>query len=340
MLCPEVSNFPPPKVMKSHKEFNSLNKLEETFTTNSFYSSLIIAIPDELQTPSSIEDCAFEDSDYYKISGCSLAEFVEPIFIDKFVKNGKLHCLSADRKCITENCFAITPDGVLTVHVLTHIFQTIGLEGTKRPHNFYEIKIDLKNATRHDKLKLSLNRLEKFDCWISWEPNEDDICPSSIAKYFYDKDYHVSLESLKMKKLNPYVTEISSIKDTPLEEMTEWIGMLATEGDLTPTETYISTYSQPESELAFKTTRISLLIVKGFITPTIISKVCESLQRYMKSRELENYWVSVSVQSDSNSLWQWNTNSPQMFQAHDSSCNVFFSDDVIQIFSIGQLKYF
>ncbi|KAI5633351.1 ribonuclease P 40kDa (Rpp40) subunit domain-containing protein [Phthorimaea operculella] len=339
MLCPEVSNFPPPKVMQSCKEFDSLDKLVETFKTNSFYSSLIIAIPDELQTPSSIEECAFEDSDYYKISECSLAEFVEPMFIEKFVKNGKMHCLSADRNCITDNCFAITTDGILTVHVLTHIFQTIGLEGTKLPHNFYEIKIDLKNITRHDKLKQSLNRLEKFDFWISWEPNEDKICPSTIAKYFYEKDFHVSVETMKMKKLNPYVTEIPSIKDVNLEEMTEWIGMLALEGDLTPTENYISTYSQPESELAFKTTRISILFVKGFITPTVVSKVCENLHRYVKSRELENYWVSVSVQSNSNSLWQWNTNSPKIFQAHDNSCSVFFSDDCIKMFSIGQLKY-
>uniref|UniRef100_A0A1E1W520 Uncharacterized protein n=1 Tax=Pectinophora gossypiella TaxID=13191 RepID=A0A1E1W520_PECGO len=339
MLCPEVSNFPPPKVVSSYQKFDNLENVVETFKMNNFYKSLIVTCPDELQIPSLIEECVSEDCDYYKVSNCSLAEFVEPVFIEKFIKNGKLYCLSADRKCIVQNCAAVTPEGLLTIHILENIFQTIGLEGSKCSHNFYEVTIDLKNIKNLDKLKQSLEKLETFDFYINWEPNNEKICPSSVARYFFERNISVSVHLLENKKVTPDIEEIPAVKDTDPEEMAEWVGMLAHQADLSPKETYISTYSQPESDCAMKTSRICLLITKGFITPTIVANVCRNVQSYVTSRELENYWMSVSVQSEENSLWQWCRSSPRMFQAHDSSTNVFFTEDSLTVYSIGQLKY-
>lgn len=339
MLSPEVWNFPPPKTICSCKKSENIDAVVETIKMNNFYKSIVITCPDELQTPSFIEEIITEDTDYYKLSDCSLTEFIETNFVDNFIKHGRFYCLSIDRNCIIQNCAAITPDGILTIHILDYVFQTLGIEGKKRPHNFYEVKIDLKNLLHVDKLKVCLGKLENFDFYISWEPNQEDVCPSSIAKYFCDRNKNVSQCSLTNTKLSPFVTEIPAIEDVEPDELTEWIGMLALEADLSPTETYISTYSQPESENALKSSRISLLITKGFLTPTTVSNICESMSNYVSSRNLDGYWAAVSVQSCENSLWQWNRSSPMMFQAHNSSCNIFFTSSSQTMYSIGQIKY-
>lgn len=339
MLCPEVVNFPPPKVMSSCRRSQHIDSAIEIIKRNYFYKSVIITCPDELYTPTSIEEIITQDNEYYKIYDCSLIELIQSSFIQNFVKNGKLYCLSAERNCISQNCFAVTPDGVLTLHLLEYIFQTTGLEGAKRPFGFYEVKIDLKALKQYDKLKVCLQKLENFDFYVLWEPNQEDVCPSSIAKYFHNRDIAVAQQTLNIKKVMPSVTEVPSPKDTEADEMTEWIGMLAHEGDLFQKETYISTYGQPESNLALATTRISLLIAKGFLTPTIIHNVCKRMSEYVLSRELDNYWTCLSVQSHENSLWQWSPGSPRMFQAHDSSCNIYFTQDGLITYSIGQIKY-
>lgn len=339
MLCPEVVNFPPPKVMSSCSRSEKFDSVIETIKRNYFYKSVIITCPDELHTPTSIEEIITEDNEYYKIYDCSLIELIHPSFIQNFVRNGKLYCLSAERNCVTQNCVAVTPDGMLTLHLVEYIFQTTGLEGTKRPFGFYEVNIDLKTLRRYDKLKQCLQKLEKFDFYVSWEPSEEDICPSSIAKYFHDRDIAVTQHTLHIKQVMPSITEVPSPKDTEADEMAEWIGMLALEGDLLQKESYISTYEQPDSSLALKTTRISLLIAKGFMTPKVISNVCKSMSEYVLSRELDNYWTCLSVQSHENSLWQWNSSSARMFQAHDSSCNIYFMQDGLSTYSIGQIKY-
>lgn len=339
MLCPEVVNFPVPKTISSTNLNDTMDSVIKTISMNSFYKSLVITCPDEIAAPASLLDTLTEDSDYYMISECSLTELIDPLFIEKFVKNGSLFCLSANRNCIIENCASITPDGALIIHLLDFIFQTLGLEGTKRPHDYYEIKIDLKSIRYHDKIKQILNKLELFNFYIMWEPHDENICPSSIAKYFQDRNIKVSAHSLTLNNVTPNVTEIPSIKDTDIDEMVEYIGMLAHDADLNQEETYISTYCPPDSEFTLQTTRISCLIVKGFITPHLIVKVCISLLDFTKSRSLENYWTAVSVQSQEDSLWQWNTSSIKMFQAHDSSYNIFFSNDCIKSYSMGQIKY-
>lgn len=341
MICPEISDFPPPKTMGTNKRNVNLEFVNKTISMNSFYKSLVITCPDETQTPAAIEDILTEDSDYYKLTGCSLTELVEPTFIESFVKKGSLYCLSAERDCMVENCVSITPEGYLTLHVLEYIYQTLGLQGIKRPHNFYEVKIDLKTLKHKfcSKVKQGLSKLDEFDLYITWKSHEETICPSSIAKYFSDRNINVSVHGLEFQKIIPNITEIPSIKDVDTEEMVEWIGMLAIGADLAEPETYISTYYEPESEFALKTTRISLLIIKGFITSSLITNVCNSLAEYTTSRELSNYWTAISIQSQENSLWQWNFSSPKMFQAHYSSCNAFFTQEGASLYSIGQLIY-
>ncbi|XP_073955210.1 ribonuclease P protein subunit p40-like [Choristoneura fumiferana] len=339
MLCPEVFNFPCPKVVSSSKNYENCEAAMKTIKMNYFYKSLIVTCPDEMHVPNFIEEMITEDTDYYKITKCSVTEFIDVNFIDNFVKKGKLYCITADKNCVVQNCAAVTPDGVLTLHILDFVFQTLGLEGKKQPHNYFEIRIDLKNLRHTDKLYSNLCKLETFNFFVYWEPNNEDVCPSSIAKYFYDKNVNVTVCPIKLKHLSPEIEEVPALEDVDSDEMTEWIGMLAHNADLNPTENYISSYSQPESEHALKTTRIALLISNGMFTPYHLERICKKIEEYVANRELNNFWACVSIQSFENSLWQWGPSSPRMFQAHDSTCNLFFSHAGIIEYSIGQIKY-
>ncbi|XP_063622307.1 ribonuclease P protein subunit p40-like [Cydia splendana] len=338
MLCPEIYNFPSPKIISSSKKHGNFEVAMSTIRSNTFYKSLIVTCPDEIHAPSSIEEVITEDTEYYKVSNCPLTEFIKVDFIENFVKKGSLHCMSVVRNCVVENCAAITPDGILTLHVLDFIYQQLGLEGAKRPHNFYEVKIDLSHLKHNAKMVSSLSKLERFDFFVSWEPKCEDVCPSSIAKYFYDNDINVALCTVKFHHVSPSVEEIPAL-DAELDEISEWIGMLAHNADTNPTETYISSYSTPESENALKSSRVTVLIAKGFFTPVTVERVCRKVEEYVKSRETEHYWASLSVQSFENCLWQWSRGSPRMFQAHDSSCNLFFSHTGVAEHSVGQIKY-
>lgn len=339
MMCPDVASFPPPKTIGTNKRNVDLGFVIKTLSMNSFYKSLVITCPDEMQTPAAIEAILIEDNHYYKITDCSLIELVEPTFIENFVKKGSIYCLSANRDCMVQNCVCITPDGYLTLHVLEFIYQTLGLQGTKKEHKYYEVKIDLKTFKQNTTVQDSLRKLELFDLYITWEPPAEEVCPSSIAKYFSDRNINISVQSLEYKRMTPNVTEVPSIKDVDTEEMVEWIGMLALGGDFKQPEPYISTYYKPESEFSLQTTRVSLLIVKGFITSSMATKACNSLSEYTASRDLNNYWAAISAQSQENSLWQWTLSSPKMFQAQNTSYNAFFSEEGVMVYSIGQLKY-
>lgn len=339
MLSPEVWNFPAPEAVSSHRKSLTLNAVAQIVELNNFYRSAIITCPDELNTPQNIEEALLEDSDYYRITNCPLTEFLDPIFIQKFVKSGQLYCLTTNTKCITQNCAAVTPDGVLTLHILENIFQTLGLEGMKRPHRFYEIKICLKDLKNIDRVKRALEKLELFDFNISWVPEEENICPSSVAKYFCDRNYRVSSHSLSVERLTPDIKQVPTLQGCDIEEIVEWTGLLAHNADIAPTEGYISSYVEPECDTPIKTSRISILIVRGFLTPNILVTTCKLLEEYVRSRELEDYWVSLSIQSVEESLWQWNTSSPRIFQSQNASCNIFFTVECHSIYTVGQLKY-
>ncbi|VVC96904.1 unnamed protein product [Leptidea sinapis] len=303
MLCPEVSSFPPPITYSTIKKDLSLEDVINTVELNNFYKSAIITCPDEVNVPAYIED-TFDDSDYYEISNLSLTEFIDPVFIETFVKHGRIYCLSINRKCINQNCAAITLDGVLTLHVLENIYQTLGIEGVKQPNNFYGITLDLNNLKRIKKLTEALRKLELFEFHMSWVPHEEDICPSTIAKYFSDKNCVVRLCNLKIEHVVPQVKEVPSLCDVDLDQVVEWAGMLLHGCDLYPEDNYTSTYYVPDSASPLKTSRISILIIKGFITPDILKNTCKSLSEHVSQRDVDYYWCALSLQSQEEEMLQ------------------------------------
>ncbi|CAK1555058.1 unnamed protein product [Leptosia nina] len=338
MLCPEITNFKPPKTTWSFQKNVCLERTLDRVNLNNFYRSAIVTCPDELYVPNHIKEALLEDSDYYKIINCSVIEFIDPLFIDTFIRRGKLYCLSIQTNCISGTAVALTPDGILTLHVFRSKYQTLGVEGTKRPHDFYEIRLDLHNLKQNEKIKSVVTKFGKKDFYISWNPFNDSICPSTLAKHFFDKGYTVTQHSLDISILSSDISEIPSLEDD-IDEVVEWMGMLAHGANLATEENYISTYSVPETLTPLKSKRISIMNIKGFLTPNVIGNICKCMSQHTSSRDLEHYWTALSVQTIEESLYQWHPSSPRMFQSHNSSCNIFFTQMNQLIYSVSQLKY-
>ncbi|CAF4852693.1 unnamed protein product [Pieris macdunnoughi] len=338
MLCPDICKFSAPKTICSLQKNLSFTKTLDRIRNNCFYRSVIITCPDEIKLPNSIEEAVLEDSDYYKILNCPITEFIDPTFIETFIKKGKLYCLSILNSCMNHNGFAVTSDGLLTLHVLSSVYQTLGIEGTKCPHDFYDIKIDLYDIKSIGRLSNNLNKLDKFNLYINWEPNNENVCPSTIAKYFCDKNYVVTQHSLKGTNLSPDIGQIPSL-DADIVEVVEWMGMVAHNANLMPPENFVSSYYIPESLHPMQTTRISVMLIKGFLTPNLLCKVAQHLFQHVSSRDLANYWSALSLQTVEESLYQWYPTTSRIFQSHNSSTNIFFTSNDAIIYSVGHLKY-
>ncbi|XP_030021687.1 uncharacterized protein LOC115441168 [Manduca sexta] len=341
MLAPEVWDFPPPKVMCSYKEKQTYDEVIRALNLNNFYESVIIAIPDEPRVPVFIEEIISGDTDYYRIWNCPLTEFIQSVFIESFVQHGSLHCISSERNCVVQNCFAVTPDGILILHVFDFIYRSLGLDGVKQNNNYYRINIDLKSIKREKYVKLfeSLSKIEPFDFYVSWEPTNPEICPSSVAKYFHDRNIKVTLESMQVKTFLSTVPSIPWIEDLDIEELVEWVGLLAHKAPINTKEGYISRYVHPEGENSLSSTNMAILIGKGFLSPKIICSLCDMVKKHTEFRQLDKYWASISIQSYDNSLWCWDTSHAKMFQPHNASTNIFFTHNNISVYSAGQINY-
>lgn len=339
MLCPEVWDFPAPKVKSCIKKNQDFPNVIKAVELNNFYKSIIITCPDEINIPQDIEESLLDDSNYYKIYNCPLSEFLEPTFIKSFVKKGKIYCLSNDTNCMTDTCIALTPDGLLTLHLLRFLYQRLGLEGKKCLHDFYQVQINLKDLKNLDRIKRACDILKSFNFNIYWQPDNEEVCPSSIAKYFCDRNLKVTCESLTVERIKPDIRSIPSLINSEIGEIVEWIGMLIHGADITPSESYVSSYCEPECDDPIDTTRISILIIKGFLTPNMLIKTSQLLSDHARSREINNYWMCISLQTIEDSLWQWTPSVPKVFQPHNSSTNIFFHNEISTIYSIAELKF-
>lgn len=105
-------------------------------------------LPDTLQVPSDITKSLIEDCEYYKIYNFKLHELVNKDFIDSFVKEGftfqseetirnkqfyvagEISLLSTDNWIDLDDCYCLTPTGILILSLNKETYQTFGIEGT------------------------------------------------------------------------------------------------------------------------------------------------------------------------------------------------------------------
>lgn len=98
----------------------------------------------------------------------------------------------------------------------------------------------------YERTKRCLDQLQ-LNFIISWEPPKKEICPSSVAKYFVDLGYNVTLCGAKYLSNNIYEVEVPLINEN-YYEIVEWMGLVALDADLTShgPDDFINTYEIPE----------------------------------------------------------------------------------------------
>lgn len=128
MITPETWNFPPPpsSLVSQSVTREDISKFIES---QQFNNLVCVTLPDCVQSPEKIKSLLSEDCEYYKIKKLPLIELIKPVFVQGFVKKGKLLALSSNAKFDLEDCFAFTEEGDLQLSVQTQTYQTLGLEG-------------------------------------------------------------------------------------------------------------------------------------------------------------------------------------------------------------------
>ncbi|CAH1175714.1 unnamed protein product [Phaedon cochleariae] len=339
MLSPEIFNFPAPESLFQVEKFEGKVPLNNQNINNFHYNHLVtIIIPDSAKLEQ-LNEKVTQDCSYYKILGLKLEDLVSLKFICGFIRSGKLSLLSIDRRIDCDTCFGLDPYGQLLVTVDKETYQSLGLEGsishfTRKLKNHFTITVDLadekliKNTSRLSKLKTCLGRLEKCSVIVTWKPPNEDICPSSIAKYFSDLGYVVKQCTPNFRRHTVYSKvpdfDLGSIDVTNAKEFAEWLGFVSIDGDFQEDPSgYLSSYVVPSATGVAK--KIDCLQWRGFFTATDIKEMIEQI---IKTTNLANLpWISIYIQGFSDSPVSWTNEEQHYYTNGDNGYIIIFNKE-------------
>lgn len=141
------------------------------------------------------------------------------------------------------------------------------------------VKINLKykllehGKPYYEKIRQKLSKLQNFDMLFNWQPPSEDVCPSSIAKYFHDLGCNVKVCSPTYRTHTEYSVktpqiDLDNFDTNDSHEFLEWLGMIALQGDLTngKSDSFITTYETPEPSITLGQVRV--LHWRGFYSAT------------------------------------------------------------------------
>ncbi|XP_022920567.2 ribonuclease P protein subunit p40-like isoform X2 [Onthophagus taurus] len=348
MLCPEVWNFKPPPVDYRVESGKFEDNLVQDFHFNHLVS---VTVPGSLKFPQELKDILTQDTEYYQIEDFNLGELIEEKFLKAFVNQGNLSCLSIDTNIDTQNCLCIIPNKTLILSLLKETYQSLGIQGkvsyfSKNNHFKYIIKVsllDLKpNSAFHKKVKTALSGL-RFNLILNWEPPQEEICASSIAKYIQDLGYKVKSCFIQENShfVSPKVPKIdfNGCNDEEVFNYCEFLGMVALDADFDgkPND-YINTYEVPEP--CENLGPVRYVQWRGFFTSTRILKFLKALRGYQKIQE-NIPWISLHVSGFQDAPISWGNTENRFFTDSEDSFTYFIKEpQFICVTSKSSLKQF
>lgn len=132
-------------------------------------------------------------------------------------------------------------------------------------------------------LKALNERLRKFTVILAWDPPRNQICPSSIAKYFSVKGYTVWSCTPTLCNKTEYQVAVPIFREPPEEscephEVVEWLGMLALKADYKngKPDSFTNTYQIPEPSAKFG--QVKYFEWRGLFTKKQIEKLYNGLK--------------------------------------------------------------
>lgn len=259
-----------------------------------------------------------KDSDYYSTETFKLADVLSRSFIDGFLKAGKFSCSPNDHKS-TEDSFVIS-NNKLSIHLTNetlyssnavelHKFKSKSLDESEMKSKkktcclsfnvnqlclIPDFEIDLlQEKLEISKLKEELKDLIKeTSANFSWQPNGDEVCQSSIAKYFTDAGHNVKLCKNKFLETPEYGLKFPLITDGEFcfPEISEYIGMVLLGCNIE--ETDFSSYRIPDESVDIG--RGKVIHCKGFIGQKTIQQVINEARRTL-DKNSSFPWIAISL---------------------------------------------
>ncbi|XP_070517172.1 ribonuclease P protein subunit p40 isoform X2 [Cardiocondyla obscurior] len=328
MICPEIWNFRPPPHFTSVDVVNYRKSDPPTIS---------VVLPDTNTISQDLLNCLSEDTDYYRINELHVSDLLNIEFIEAFVKKGEINLLTIGKKIDLQNSICLTPTGCLILSLLTNDYQALGLEGKPsvfghKLHTRYIVRIDLTNKSfipgkkNYERIRKALKeRLkETFDVIISWDSPEPNLCPSSVASWFYARNYNIRLCCQKIFQRTKYSLTIPTYEnrcDKTDSEFFEWLGIFSIDDDLFKREDYVNTYqcSLPSTHVG----QVQYLQCTGFFTRKKTQEVYDILKEYVLSRRTLP-WVSLNVQGFADSPISFDLKEHTFFTEGDNSYTIVF----------------
>ncbi|XP_034230863.1 ribonuclease P protein subunit p40-like isoform X2 [Thrips palmi] len=335
MLAPEVWAFDPPRNSLKVREgsLDSCADIDSVVKNHHFNHLVSVVLPDTPQVPHDIVESLSSDNEYYKVNSISAHEFIDQEFINAFVKSGHLSILSIDSCVDLDNCLSII-DGKLILSLDKESYQELGLEGKAIPsknknHLRFVVVLDItashfqpgkKNYERaYDCLK---NCLQSFTVILSWEPQDEKICPSSVASYLSERGLNIEVCKPKFyQRLNFNVATpllYPPDKQCSIEEMLEWLGAFSLNAKSSENE-FLSSYQGPEETV--ECGQVAYLNWTGFFTRLQINRLFQSLREYFNDRDTIP-WISIYVQGFSDVPVGWNFKPHNFYSDGDNSYTI------------------
>ncbi|XP_069113769.1 ribonuclease P protein subunit p40-like [Argopecten irradians] len=310
------------RIFETSSFLNPKSKHKEVILNHYFNFSVGLTLPDTKAIPNDIQDLCMEEKSF-TIHGLSVIELIDMDLIGAFIKTG-ICFVTVTLTIDVDNCLAILPTGQLILHLTKDTYQYLGLEGKpaefphKNPDKFVVTINLLEKCFRPEKKKYQRvfrclrDRLDiKFDVMMTWYPNDDALCPSSLQKYFQMKGHKcvetdVQCQQRLLKHLQVPVldAENSDSSEYDQDDMYEWLGGIAVNSCLTGgPDNYTTTYTYPGPT---RQAEASLYVqYKGFFSPTTIHRVLEELRNHIQKTKVP--WACLTVHGFVDSPVSWET---------------------------------
>ncbi|XP_018048920.1 PREDICTED: ribonuclease P protein subunit p40-like [Atta colombica] len=288
----------------------------------------------------------------------------KPIFLGRYLnfwsqhpvsqKIGEINLLTLENKIDLENSICVTPTGYLILSLLTDDYQALGLEGkpstfSHKFHTRYVVRIDLTNESfipgkkNYERIRIALEErlTQKFDVIVSWDPPEISMCPSSIAAWFYARNYNVCRCCQKFFQKIKYSLTIPTYEDTCNNtdiDFFEWLGIFSIDGDLSTKgeDNCANTYQCPSPSIHVR--QVQYLQWTGFFTRQKIQEVYNILKQYILSRNTLP-WISLDIQGFADSAISFDLKEHMFLTDGDNSYTIVFHPKSIHGFSKEQFPY-
>ncbi|XP_033230814.1 ribonuclease P protein subunit p40-like [Belonocnema kinseyi] len=340
MLCPEVWDFKAPQHCFTIEQGQiQPSNSPSIIKTHYFNHSVSVVLPETIDVPEEIQSSLVDDKDYYRIHDLYTHELVNKEFIEAFVKKGELSLLAVDRKIDCHDTLAIIPAGHLILSLTRSTYQTLGLEG--KPTYFdrkfpsrYVVTLDLKKECftpgkkNYERVRNCLQENLKipFDVVVAWDPPEEKLCPSSVAAWFNNRGYEVSLCRQNFIHRSRYSVDVPVVDDSCDHEMVfEWLGVFSIDGNLTSSKDTDSSGYEFPSPLV-RANQVQYLECTGFFTRRMISKIYSAIKEYIKLNK-DSPWCSMDVQGFSDSPISWGFKEHNFYTDGDNSYTFILRPD-------------